>query len=117
MKAKSAKSGPAKHKPQTVATIYDVADYAGVSKTTVSRVVNGDNAVRSATRNIVLKAVRDLQYRPNKAARSLASQAEARIGLLYNNPSVAYFNELLIGALDRKRPARGATCRGQMCDQ
>jgi LacI family transcriptional regulator len=100
MKAKSAKSGTAKHKPQAVATIYDVADYAGVSKTTVSRVVNGDNAVRPATRNLVLKAVRDLQYRPNKAARSLASQTEARIGLLYNNPSVGYFNELLIGALD-----------------
>ena len=34
------------------------------------------------------------------ARRSLASQAEARIGLLYNNPSVAYFSEFLIGALD-----------------
>ena len=85
---------------QAVATIYDVADHAGVSKTTVSRVLNGESSVRPATRAIVLKAVKELQFLPNKAARSLASQAEARIGLLYNNPSVAYFSEFLIGALD-----------------
>ncbi len=85
---------------QLVATIYDVADRAGVSKTTVSRVLNGETSVRPETRAIVLAAVKELQFLPNKAARSLASQAEARVGLLYNNPSVAYFSELLIGALD-----------------
>ena len=85
---------------RSAATIYDVADHAGVSKTTVSRVLNGETNVRQATRATVLKAVKELQFLPNKAARSLASQAEARVGLLYNNPSVAYFSELLIGALD-----------------
>lgn len=89
-----------RRKGQTVATIYDVAEYAGVSKTTVSRVVNGETNVRPATRAMVMKAVEDLQFMPNRAARSLASQAEARIGLLYNNPSVAYFSEFLVGALD-----------------
>jgi LacI family transcriptional regulator len=89
-----------RRKGQTVATIYDVAEYAGVSKTTVSRVVNGETNVRPATRAMVLKAVEELQFLPNRAARSLASQAEARIGLLYNNPSVAYFSEFLVGALD-----------------
>lgn len=89
-------------KPRTVAaaTIYDVARVAGVSKTTVSRVVNGEAAVSPQTREQVQKAIRSLRYTPNKAARSLASQAEARIGLLYNNPSVAYFSELMIGALE-----------------
>jgi LacI family transcriptional regulator len=82
------------------ATIYDVADRAGVSKTTVSRVLNGETNVRRATRAIVLKAVKELQFLPNRAARSLASQAEDRVGLLYNNPSAAYFSEFLIGALD-----------------
>ena len=100
MAIKSTAIRTAKGKGQAVATIYDVADRAGVSKTTVSRVVNGEAAVRPATRAIVLKAVQELQFRPNKAARSLASQAEARVGLLYNNPSVAYFSEFLIGALD-----------------
>ena len=85
---------------QAAATIYDVADRAGVSKTTVSRVLNGEANVRPATRAAILKAVEELQFVPNRAARSLASQAEARVGLLYNNPSSAYFSEFLIGALD-----------------
>ncbi|MDE1937512.1 MAG: LacI family DNA-binding transcriptional regulator [Alphaproteobacteria bacterium] len=98
----TSKSGGKSHsgRPQKIATIYDVARRARVSKTTVSRVVNGEANVREETRDAVLKAVRALQFRPNKAARSLASAAEARVGLVYCNPSVAYFNELLIGALD-----------------
>ncbi len=87
-------------KKRTIATIYDVARRARVSKTTVSRVVNGEANVREETRDAVHKAIQALQFRPNKAARSLASAAEARVGLVYCNPSVAYFNELLIGALD-----------------
>jgi LacI family transcriptional regulator len=100
MKAKTTKVRKPKGKPPAIATIYDVADYAGVSKTTVSRVVNGEATVRPSTRAIVLNAISDLQFRPNKAARSLARNTEARVGLLYNNPSVAYFSEFLIGALD-----------------
>ena len=100
MKAKPKVGQRTRGTNQAAATIYDVADHAGVSKTTVSRVLNGETNVRQATRAIVLKAVKELQFLPNKAARSLASQAEARIGLLYNNPSVAYFSELLMGALD-----------------
>jgi LacI family transcriptional regulator len=93
------KPGPRERKA-TAATIYDVAKYARVSKTTVSRVVNGEAKVRPETVAEVRKAIKALRYHPNKAARSLASQTEARIGLLYNNPSVAYFSELLIGALE-----------------
>jgi LacI family transcriptional regulator len=100
MKAKPKAGQRTRGTSRAVATIYDVADHAGVSKTTVSRVLNGETNVRPATRAIVLKAVKELQFLPNKAARSLASQAEARVGLLYNNPSVAYFSEFLIGALD-----------------
>lgn len=93
-------TGKAGNKNQSVATIYDVARCASVSKTTVSRVLNGSPNVDGETRAAVLRAVDELQFRPNKAARSLASAGEVRIGLLYNNPSVAYFSELLIGALD-----------------
>jgi LacI family transcriptional regulator len=82
------------------ATIYDVARRVGVSPMTVSRVVNGDAKVRPATRAAVQKAMRELQFRPNRAARSLAGGTEMRVGLLYNNPSTAYFIELLMGALE-----------------
>jgi LacI family transcriptional regulator len=89
-----------KPKRTNAATIYDVARRAGVSPMTVSRVVNGESNVREATRASVQKAMRELQFRPNKAARSLAGATEIRIGLLYNNPSVAYFTEFLMGALE-----------------
>ncbi len=85
---------------RNVATIYDVAARAGVSKMTVSRVVNGEGYVRAETRDMVLKAVKDLQYLPNPAARSLASAEGARVGLLYNNPSATYFSDFLVGALE-----------------
>lgn len=88
------------NKKLDVATIYDVAKRAKVSKTTVSRVLNGEASVSQQTRAQVKKAMKALHYMPNKAARNLASKSEMRIGLLYNNPSVAYFSELLIGALD-----------------
>jgi len=85
---------------RNVATIYDVAARAGVSKMTVSRVVNGEGYVTAEKRDLVLQAVRDLQYMPNPAARSLASADAARVGVLYNNPSAAYFGEFLVGALE-----------------
>jgi len=87
-------------KRTSAATIYDVARRVGVSPMTVSRVVNGESNVREETRAAVLKAMRELQFRPNKAARSLAGADETRVGLIYNNPSVAYFTEFLMGALE-----------------
>jgi LacI family transcriptional regulator len=82
------------------ATIKDVARRAGVSPMTVSRVVNGSEYVSDATRQAVLRAVRDLGYSPNLAARNLASERGERLGLLYGNPSSAYLSEFLVGALD-----------------
>lgn len=71
-----------------VATIDDVARLAGVSIKTVSRVVNREPNVRSTTRDKVDAAIRELNYRPNKAARSLASHQSRLIGLVYDDPSV-----------------------------
>ena len=82
------------------ATIRDVAALAGVSPMTVSRVINRETTVRAETRALVEAAIRDLNYAPNPAARSLAGSAPARIGLLYDNPSTGYLSELLVGALD-----------------
>ncbi len=81
-------------------TINEVARHAGVSPMTVSRVVNGGRYVREDTRKAVLDAVRELNYAPNPAARSLAGVQGQRIGLLYGNPSAAYLSEFLLGALD-----------------
>ena len=87
------------------ATIDDVAGLAGVSIKTVSRVVNKEPNVREGTRARVLKAVSDLDYRPNPSARRLASKRSYLIGLLYDdpslhdNPSSNYFVNLQQGAL------------------
>ncbi len=81
-------------------TIKDVARHAGVSPMTVSRVVNGSEYVSNTTRNAVQRAVRELGYLPNIAARNLASERGERLGLLYGNPSSAYLSEFLVGALE-----------------
>ena len=69
------------------ATIDDVAELAGVSIKTVSRVVNREPNVREQTRARVMEAVEKLSYRPNQAARSLASHHSHLIGLIYDDPS------------------------------
>jgi LacI family transcriptional regulator len=80
-------------------TIHEVAHHAGVSPMTVSRVMNGNANVRDVTRELVMRAVRELNYTPNPAARSLAAAQGTRIALIYTNPSSAYLSELLVGAL------------------
>jgi len=100
MTVKTSRRNGSKRASAGAATIYDVAKKVGVSPMTVSRVVNGESNVREETRAAVQKAMRELQFRPNKAARSLAGATECRVGLLYNNPSVPYFTELLMGALE-----------------
>lgn len=82
-----------------IVTIHDVARHVGVSPMTVSRVINGEKNVREETRARVMDAVEALNYSPNLAARSLATQDQARIGLLYSNPSVAFLSEFLVGIL------------------
>jgi LacI family transcriptional regulator len=68
-------------------TIDDVAELAGVSIKTVSRVVNREPNVREGTREKVEKAIARLNYQPNKAARNLASHQSHLIGLIYDDPS------------------------------
>lgn len=62
--------------------MHDVARLAGVSHQTVSRVLNEHPSVRSATRERVLDAMRELDYRPNNLARSLVTSRTHRIGVI-----------------------------------
>ena len=81
------------------ATIREVAERAGVSIKTVSRVVNNEPNVRPQTREKVLAAVAELDYEPHPAARGLAGRRTFSIGLLYENPhEFSYIQRLLEGA-------------------
>ncbi|MCY3820919.1 MAG: LacI family DNA-binding transcriptional regulator [Gammaproteobacteria bacterium] len=81
------------------ATIREVAERAGVSIKTVSRVVNNEPNVRPATRERVMQAVSALDYEPHPAARGLAGRRTFSIGLLYENPhEFSYIQKLLEGA-------------------
>ncbi len=77
-------------RPPRAITIDDVADRAGVSAKTVSRVMNNEPNVRPAKREQVMKAARDLGYRPNPAARSLAGARSFLIAHLHDNPVPEY---------------------------
>jgi LacI family transcriptional regulator len=69
-------------------TIRDVAKAAGVSVSTVSRVLNGKADVASATQDRVLSVIEELGYATNLAARSMRSQKNNMVGLLM--PDIAY---------------------------
>lgn len=62
--------------------LHDVGRLAGVSHQTVSRVINNHPNVRQATRDRVLDAMRELDYRPNILARSLVTRRTHRIGVI-----------------------------------
>jgi LacI family transcriptional regulator len=82
------------------ATLDDVARRAGVSAKTVSRVANGERSVRDDTRQRVLRAIEQLDYRPNLLARGLSGAHAYTIGLVYDNPNAYYIIAMQQGALD-----------------
>jgi LacI family transcriptional regulator len=79
------------------ATIYSVAERAGVSIATVSRVLQGVGTVSSRTTQKVLDAVDHLNYVPLGAARSLAVRQHEAHGLVLPELSGPYYSELLMG--------------------
>ncbi|HLS64511.1 LacI family DNA-binding transcriptional regulator [Ruania albidiflava] len=67
--------------------IRQVAQIAGVSHMTVSRVLRGQPTVKESTRQRVLEVVNELNFQPNSAARALASRRTRRIGVMIENGS------------------------------
>lgn len=78
-------------------TIFDVADEAGVSYSTVSRVVNNKSNVNPETRERVLRAMALLGYVGNVPARSLAGGASHIAGLLVDHLNTSYMGEIIRG--------------------
>lgn len=76
-------------------TIYQVAERAGVSLSTVSRVLNGKASVNKVLRERVEKAVEELNYRPNSVARSLANSRTDSIGVLVPELNAPFFGDLM----------------------
>lgn len=80
--AKAAGSGAAPAPERKRPTIREVAERAGVSHQTVSRFLNNDGGMKSATRARIERAVADLDYRPNLLARSMRTRRSHRITIV-----------------------------------
>ncbi|RKX73013.1 MAG: hypothetical protein DRP87_19675 [Spirochaetes bacterium] len=79
-------------------TIEDVATYCGLSRATVSRVLNREKTVRRETFIKVEKAIQELGYTPNVMARALSGGARNTVAILLPDVSIPYYANLLEGA-------------------
>lgn len=78
---------------RSAATIEQVAERAGVSRSTVSRVVNGGSRVSPQALEAVQAAIEELDYVPNRAARSLASRQTHAIALVVPEDTNRFFGD------------------------
>lgn len=78
-----------------VAKLTDVAELAGVSPTTVSRVINKKGYLSEKTVKKVKEAMKTLGYKPNNLARSLQGKSAKLIGLIFPNISNIFYSELI----------------------
>jgi LacI family transcriptional regulator len=86
-------------------TIEDIARQAGVSTSTVSRVLNGTKPVAEDKQALVLAAVEQLQYRPNAVARGLARGRSMTVGVLVQDISSPFFADMVLGIEQGLDPA------------
>lgn len=84
-------------------TMRDVAQKAGVSIKTVSRVVNNQGEIADSTRQRVLAVIEELDYRPNLVARGLVTQRTYTVGLVVNDITNPFFPEVARGVQDIAR--------------
>ncbi|RKX69685.1 MAG: hypothetical protein DRP60_16405, partial [Spirochaetes bacterium] len=76
-------------------TISDIASIAGVSKSTVSRVLTGNSFVDSSKKVRILKAIEDTEYVPKLAARSLRGSSTRTIGVILNLDPDYHFSDFV----------------------
>ncbi len=92
-------------------TIHDVAQLAGVSSSTVSRVINGKATITPDTKERVYAAMRELDYHPNSLARSLASGLSDAIGVIVDARDAEAFSNFFFSrslfAIEKVAEARG----------
>jgi len=87
-------------------TINDIARMAGVSKKTVSRVINNATGVSDKTRLEVKKIVKQTGFVPNPQAQALAFRRSFLVGLIYDNPSPQYIVNIQRGVLEALKGTR-----------
>jgi len=85
-------------------TITDIARLAGVSKKTVSRVINRSGLVRDDTREKILKVVKEHGYTPDPQARALALRRSQLIALISDQPNPQYIVDIQSGILEGLGP-------------
>ena len=78
-------------------TIYQVAQAAGVSLATVSRVINKQGNVTESTRNKVEETIRRLGYKPSGLAQALATNKTTNIGVVIPSANYVYISNMLNG--------------------
>jgi LacI family transcriptional regulator len=83
---------------ESIPTINDVAELAGVSKRTVSRVLNRSDKVNEKTREKVQQVIEQLNFTPNSRARGLAANRSYLLGLIYDVPTL-FINDVQKGIL------------------
>lgn len=86
------------------ATINDVAKRAGVSKTTVSHVINNTRFVEEETKQRVLQVISAIGYYPSLVARSLTTNRTGVIGVVVSDVTNSFFGDLLRGVEDVLQP-------------
>ncbi len=85
------------------AKIYDIAGAAGVSLATVSRVLNHPEKVKKATRDKVLRIIKEKGYKPNANARGLASRRSTTVAVVVPTILRASISEMIQGISDSAR--------------
>lgn len=90
-------------------TIYDIAKKAGVSASTVSRVINNKPGIRESTRRRVQELLDEYGYTPDIAARGLATQASRFVGILIEDIRVSHHTESVY-VIEQEMTRHGYTC-------
>jgi len=86
---------------ESVMKIKDIAQLAGVSIATVSRVINNSSSVREKTRNMVLEIIKAKNYRPNITAQNLAKKETNTIGVVIPDLDNPFFGKIINGIYEK----------------